>query len=192
MTYTVQGKITEVGSIIPTTGKTREKLTFMIRDDDDNGREIAFLVFDENIHTLIEPLEIGDKVKVSFTIKTRKYTDKNFNVSYITSCFAINIEKIESKQQRTGRDWYRQREEQQQKQWHTYDRPPWESSEEDVAGKFKDQYSKTSFINYFMGCRNAQEAKKRYRELSKKHHPDMPGGNTQIFQTISTQYEKWK
>jgi hypothetical protein len=197
MKYQFTGKITEVGKVTPCSGKVKEKVTFIVRDDEDDGREIAFLLFDDNIDLFLGPIELGDMVKISFTIKTRKYTDQFGNVTYPTSCFATNVEKLEDKKQRSGRDRYRSREEQQQddgpfgrawrEKWGRQQQqqgykepPPWESK----------QYE--SRTDWFIGCKNADDAKKRYRELCKLHHPDRPGGSTEKMQTINQQYDRWK
>ena len=44
---------------------------------------------------------------------------------------------------------------------------------------------------YFEQCKTAEEAKKLYRELVKKHHPDA-GGNTATMQEINDQFAKFK
>jgi len=41
--------------------------------------------------------------------------------------------------------------------------------------------------NYFEGCKNQAEAKARYRELVREHHPDA-GGDTATMQDINTAY----
>lgn len=46
-------------------------------------------------------------------------------------------------------------------------------------------------MNYFNECKTVDEAKKRFWELAKIHHPDK-GGNTATFQTILNQFEKFK
>lgn len=197
MTYTFTGKIIKVGSVIPVTGKVKEKCTFIVRDEDDGAREIAFLLFDANIDLFLQPLELGDKVKVTFTIKSRE-----FQGNYTTNCFAINIEKLEgSKQkQQSGRNRYQQQEQRDdygygpfggfggnnrkkyedggQRKQQNQGPPPWESNK--------------SSTDYFAGCRSSDDAKKRYRQLCKEHHPDKPGGSTEKMQEINKQYDRWK
>jgi hypothetical protein len=43
-------------------------------------------------------------------------------------------------------------------------------------------------IDYFLGCKSDDEAKKRFKVLSKKLHPDMPAGDTKQFQKLLEQY----
>src|SRR5690348_1679930 len=45
--------------------------------------------------------------------------------------------------------------------------------------------------NYFSDCKTIDEAKKKFYQLAKIHHPDK-GGNTATFQEISNQFEKFK
>jgi len=47
-------------------------------------------------------------------------------------------------------------------------------------------------INYFLGCKTEEEAKKRFRVLSKKLHPDKPTGNKESFQELLVQYTDFK
>ncbi len=194
MSYTFTGKIIKVGSVIPVTGKVREKCTFIVRDEDDGAREIAFILFDLNINAFLEPLEIGDKVRVTFTIKSREYQG-----SYTTNCFAINVEKIEEKKQQSGRSRYQKQEQrddygqgpfggfgggqqkQRQQRQNNQGPPPWGSNQQ-----------KSTFTDWFSGIRTADDAKKRYRELCKEHHPDKPGGSTEKMQEINKQYDRWR
>lgn len=188
--YQFTGKLIKVGAVVPCTGKIKEKCTFIVRSDEE-GREIAFILFDEKINLYLEPLEKGDKVEVSFTIKSREFIHNGVNTGdYSTLCYAMSVRKIEEKKSgRSGRDRYKQREEQEQRDnaWNSWGRnqnrnnsynspPPWESSGTD----------------YFAGCMSAEEAKKRYRKLSLEHHPDKPGGSTEKMQEINRQYERWK
>ena len=41
---------------------------------------------------------------------------------------------------------------------------------------------------YFDGCRDEQEIKTRYRDLAKKHHPDL-GGDAEIMKAVNNAYE---
>jgi len=43
-------------------------------------------------------------------------------------------------------------------------------------------------INYFLGCKTEDEAKKRFRVLSKKLHPDKATGSKDSFQDLLEQY----
>lgn len=187
MTYTFQGKIVKVGNVIPSTGKIKEKCTFIVRDDDDDGREIAFMLFDEKINLFLEPLEIGDKVEVSFTIKSREYIHNGLATGdYSTNCYATYVRKLESKR-RTGKDRYRQREEQEQRD------NTWNSWGRNQNKKTSEPHSRQSTgTDWFAGCRTEEEAKKRYRKLSLEHHPDRPGGSNEKMQEINKQYERWK
>ena len=208
MQYQFTGKIIKVGSVIPVTGKVREKCTFIVRDEDDGAREIAFILFDSNIDAFLTPLELGDKVRVTFTIKSREYQG-----SYTTNCFAINVEKIEDRkqqqQQQSGRNRY-----QKQEQRDDYGQGPFggfggsESFNDYFKRKAREEANQerqrqqqqnnqrsggsTNFTDWFKGCRTADEAKKRYRELCKEHHPDKPGGSTEKMQEINKQYDRWR
>lgn len=42
-------------------------------------------------------------------------------------------------------------------------------------------------MNYFKGCNTEDERKKRYKELCKKHHPDL-GGDAEVFKEVGRQY----
>lgn len=42
---------------------------------------------------------------------------------------------------------------------------------------------------YFDGCRDEQEIKTRYRDLAKKHHPDL-GGDTETMKAVNEAYEQ--
>lgn len=43
--------------------------------------------------------------------------------------------------------------------------------------------------NYFVGVSNIEELKKAWKELCKKHHPDV-GGSLEIMQAINNEYDK--
>ncbi len=45
-------------------------------------------------------------------------------------------------------------------------------------------------MKWFQGVTTIEEAKKRYRELAMKHHPDRQGGNNEIMAEINNEYEK--
>ena len=44
-------------------------------------------------------------------------------------------------------------------------------------------------MNYFDNCTSESERKSRYRELAKKHHPDI-GGDAKVMAEINSQYAK--
>ena len=44
-------------------------------------------------------------------------------------------------------------------------------------------------LKYFIGVETIEELKKKYKELAKKHHPDL-GGNKEKFQEINNEYDK--
>lgn len=46
-------------------------------------------------------------------------------------------------------------------------------------------------MNYFEGIQDQQSAKTRYRELCKKHHPDL-GGDPKVMKIINSQYDSFK
>lgn len=43
--------------------------------------------------------------------------------------------------------------------------------------------------SYFKGCTTKTELKRRYRQLCKKLHPDCPGGSTESFRRMKSEYE---
>lgn len=43
---------------------------------------------------------------------------------------------------------------------------------------------------YFTDCRTAEDVKTRYKELAKRYHPDMPGGDTKIMQEINDEFDR--
>jgi uncharacterized protein YdcH (DUF465 family) len=45
-------------------------------------------------------------------------------------------------------------------------------------------------MNYFIGCNNAQEAKKIYHELAMQFHPDVGGTNDKMIE-LKRQYDAW-
>lgn len=47
-------------------------------------------------------------------------------------------------------------------------------------------------INYFIGCKNEDEAKIRFRVLSKKLHPDKETGSKENFQDLLEQFSDFK
>lgn len=51
-----------------------------------------------------------------------------------------------------------------------------------------DKAENTAF-DFFSGCQNAEEVKRRYRALCKAYHPDS-GGDAQIFSMLTEQYEQ--
>ena len=162
--YEFTGVIIKVSSIIPVTGRFKEKCTFIVKSDNDD-REIAFLIFDSQIYDLLQPLDLLDKVKVTFTIKSREY-----NGSYTTNCFAIDIVKIVQKKAYNAGGNY----------------GPWGG----FGGGKKQQQPK--YVNYFDGCLNKDMTKKKYRELALQYHPDKPTGDSDIMKEINRQYEVWK
>jgi curved DNA-binding protein CbpA len=44
-------------------------------------------------------------------------------------------------------------------------------------------------MQFFSGCTTVEEVKARYRELARKHHPDL-GGDTATMQKINAEYEQ--
>ena len=43
-------------------------------------------------------------------------------------------------------------------------------------------------LKYFIGVETLEELKKKYKELAKKHHPDL-GGNKEKFQSMNNEYD---
>lgn len=227
--YEFTGKILKVSATIPCTGKVKEKCTFVVRDDKD-GREIQFLLFDQQIYELLQPLELQDLVKVTFTIKSREFGSK-----WETNCFAINIVKVVKKQEEnkykkpfddffsggndgnygygygSSKSWggsktynneqnrekaQKDKEEKAQREKDRKAEEFWESMRDRFAGdtntKQKQQSQNQTYTDHFAGCYDNTSAKKRYRELSKKYHPDMPTGDTVKMQEVNKQYQRYK
>lgn len=212
--YDFIGTITKVMNIIPITGKFKEKCTFVVTSEKDE-REIAFLLFDQQIEQILKPLELGDKVRVTFTVKSREYQG-----NYTTNCFAISVEmmhrskeedtfrshnfKTGSNSQSKAEQERKKQEEQRKRQQEEADRRRRQQEQEDRRKKkdfedfedffeqFKQGPSSTKYHDYFSGIGNTEDAKKRYRKLSMEHHPDMPGGSTEKMQEINKQYDRWR
>ncbi len=55
-------------------------------------------------------------------------------------------------------------------------------------GSYTGSWNKTA-DSYFKDCKNKEELKRRYRQLCKKLHPDNPGGNTESFRQMQSEYE---
>ena len=47
-------------------------------------------------------------------------------------------------------------------------------------------------IDYFIGCKTEEEAKKRFKVLSQKLHPDKDTGSKENFQELLEQYTEFK
>jgi len=47
-------------------------------------------------------------------------------------------------------------------------------------------------IKWFEGVKTQEELKKRYRELAKKYHPDLPTGDTEKMKEINNEYDYLK
>ena len=47
-------------------------------------------------------------------------------------------------------------------------------------------------MNYFANCTDQDQAKARYRELAKVHHPDIQGGNLATMQEITRQFKAFQ
>ena len=95
--YSFTGIISKVGAVTAVNGKYKEKCVFVVKNEDD-GRQIAFTLFDESIYSLLQPREMGDKVKVTFTIKSTEY-----NGSWNTTCFAYDVQVVQKKAYGTGK-----------------------------------------------------------------------------------------
>ena len=210
--YDFIGTITKVTNIIPVTGKFKEKCTFVVTSERGDDREIAFLLFDQQIEQILKPLELGDKVRVTFTVKSREYQG-----NYTTNCFAIAVELLNrpkeedtfrshnfktggSSQSKAEQERKRQ-DEQRKRQQEEADRRRRQQEQEDRRKKkdfedffeqFKQGPKSSTYHDYFSGINNVDDAKKRYRKLSMEHHPDMPGGSTEKMQEINKQYDRWR
>jgi len=167
--YEKIGKITWVSPIETIGGKFKEKLVFVITDD--RGKQLAFLLFGEDIKKL-SSFELQDSVNVFFTIKSALYKGE-----YQTSCFASRIEKIVYKQKTNNKDNSKgDRGYNNSYRWNNH------KQQDNTQNKQED---------WFKGCYNKLEAKARYKELMKKYHPDL-GGDTVIAQQINIQYDRWR
>lgn len=203
--YEFHGTIIKVSPIITVTGKFKEKCTFVVRDEK-GDREIAFLLFDAQIDTILKPLELHDYVKVTFTVKSREYQG-----AYTTNCFAINVdlikrgsssssysgsrtrtgsddgpfhkyktgdnyEEYKRKQQQQQQEQRKQKEEEQRKQ-QQQKQNNYKNPFDDFFESFKQHSNTNNYHDYFSGVKDAAEAKKRYRNLAKEFHPDRNPGN---------------
>ena len=126
-------------------------------------RKIAFILFDASIELLLGPHNIGSWVEVTFTVKSSKLQG-----SWVTSCFALKVELVHT-------------ESNSKKQ---YNNSFWE----DIKSRANSRKGNT----YFPAGTTKEEAKRIYRDLCKKYHPDMPGGSTEKMQEINKLYEKFK
>lgn len=170
MSYIFTGKIYEVGTVEQTKGTSsiKEKCQFTCKDK--KGDYMTFLIFDDAIYTYLQPLEIGDEVIISFSVKSKKFT-----YSWTTNCYALTITKIpkESKQER-------QKTKQEYEDW---TKSYW---------KFNNFKQGTNETNYFAGITNKEDAKKKYRQLVKEYHPDKTQGDDTVIKIVNKQYERWK
>lgn len=98
MTYEFEGTLKTVFKIEAGTGKIKEKCRILVKDKE---REIEFLLFDENIYKFLEPLELEDKIKVSFSIKSL-----DWGKGYVTTCYAYHIEKVVKKERQQRQRTY--------------------------------------------------------------------------------------
>lgn len=175
MAYEHKGKIVEVSDIEDCKGKFSRKVTMVVEDS--KGVKIAFLLFDGQIETLLKPVEIGDDVTVTFSVKSHEYKG-----SYITNCFCINLEKIVKKQQQHYQT-KGNRQSTERDDWKTM-----ENEQEEMLNWARRHQNKNG---YFSSCKTKEEAKKLYRQLSLKHHPDK-GGDSATMSAINIAYDKWK
>jgi len=157
--YEFTGKIIKVTPIVKVTGKFKEKCIFIVEEA---GKKIAFVLFDESIYAILKPLEIGDRIKVKFSVKSLE-----FSGLWVTNCYVISVEKVtNSSKGSTG----------SKSRSYTYNPPP--------PPPRKDAF-------FPAGC-TKEQAKKIYRELSKKYHPDMLGGSHEKMQELNKAYNKFK
>jgi hypothetical protein len=160
--YEFTGKIIKVTPIVKVTGKFKEKCTFIVEE---NGKKIAFVLFDESIYSILKPLEIGDKIKVKFNVKSLE-----FSGAWVTNCYVISVEKIVE----------------QSKKQHSY------TYNKTGSSTWENIKNKARANSYFPSGCTREEAKKIYRELCKKYHPDLPDGSNEKMQEINKAYEKFK
>lgn len=160
--YEFTGKITHVTPIIPIKGKFKEKCTFVIEE---GNRKIAFILFDEQIYTVLKPLEKGDTVRVKFSVKSLE-----FSGSWVTNCYVLSVEKVQEKSKKQSN--------------YNYNKTG--------SNRWDDIKNKTRSSSYFPFNCTKEEAKRIYRELCKKYHPDVPGGSDEKMQEVNKAYEKFK
>ncbi|MEY4334205.1 MAG: hypothetical protein RLZZ196_2948 [Bacteroidota bacterium] len=160
--YEFTGKIIKVTPIVNVTGKFKEKCTFIVEE---GTKKIAFVLFDESIYTILKPLQIGDIIKVKFSVKSLE-----FSGSWVTNCYVINVEKVTNSSK--GNSGSKSKS----YNYRSYSPPP--------PPPKKDAF-------FPAGC-TKEEAKKIYRELCKKYHPDMPGGSHEKMQELNKAYDKFK
>ena len=155
-------KVTPISSIPK--GKFKEKCTFVVQDS--KSRSIAFTLFDDQIYTLLKPLEIGDKVAISFTVKS-VYLNNN----WVTNCYVLSMTKVQERKNK--------KEESSYNDYKSYN-------------SYNYRTSQKSENQYFPHGISKDEAKKIYRNLCKQYHPDLPGGSIEKMQEINKAYEKFK
>ena len=61
-----------------------------------------------------------------------------------------------------------------------------------LSGSEKEQFASEmgKTTGYFCCCKTKTEIKKRYKELAKIYHPDMPEGDVDVFRLIKKEYEE--
>lgn len=182
-TYTFTGRITE---ILPVEDISRQSKTFKKKQTiicKDKTSEVAFLLFDDKIAKIDElGIAIDDKVTIEFSLKARRYKGEWYSNAYI-----LTIEKVAKyhrKQEKTydnTRSW----------SWNQSKANPFDGLFEEFANAFNGNRNQNK-TGYFSECTTKQEAKKKYRELSKKYHPDMPTGDAEKMKQVNIEYERWQ
>jgi len=101
MTYTLQGKLTDILPI-QNVSETFQKREFVVETvENSSGRDfteqIKFQLLQDKCG-LIENYSIGNNVKVSFNIKGRRW-EKDGKVSYFTNLDAWKIEPVDNQEE---------------------------------------------------------------------------------------------
>ncbi len=127
---------------------------------------LVFQLLGDKNTKLISGFQKGDKVKIEFQIVCKLY-----NGTWYTNLDPVKITKVSSEQKKA------RTEKRHETKWKTYE-------------DFEKQYEfHSGSKDYFSGCFTDEQIKIRYRELSKKNHPDL-GGDVEIMKEINIQYDK--
>lgn len=173
MTYNYTGKVI---NILPVEDIRSQSQTFTRKQTiicEEKKNKCAFLLFDDKIETLqLLGIQVGDEINICFSIKARIYKGE-----WYSNAYCLTIEKKIKYQKKERPKW-------------TYNDPKMKNFWENF-GTFTDSTQQRK-SKWFDGCISDDDYKKRYRQLSKKYHPDMPDGDIVKMQEINIEYEKYK
>jgi len=64
------------------------------------------------------------------------------------------------------------------------------NKQNDYNNYYEEKADTQESINFFAGCKSAEDVKARYRALSKQYHPDLNAGDKEIMQIINKQHDE--